>query len=135
MINGRKKYGTILKNALTKTFTMNNLKYSIIYAVIRPEISERISVGLIFVDGDKVDIRYSQRKLDALRGLFPQKEYEFVSQVVSSMPTNGKINNVQDINYLTRYSNNLIAVSPLQSIDIEPTEQSKERLFQNYICA
>lgn len=114
---------------------MNNLKYSIIYAVIRPEITERISVGLIFVDGDKVDIRYSQQKLDALRGLFPQKEYEFVSQVVSSMPTSGKINSVKDINYLTRYSNNLITVSPLQSIDIEPTEQSKVRLFQNYICA
>jgi hypothetical protein len=114
---------------------MNNLKYSIIYAVIRPEITERISVGLIFVDGDKVDIRYSQQKLDALRGLFPQKEYEFVSQVVSSMPTSGKINSVKDINYLTRYSNNLITVSPLQSIDIEPTEQSKVLLFQNYICA
>lgn len=114
---------------------MNNLKYSIIYAVIRPEITERISVGLIFVDGDKVDIRYSQQKLDALRGLFPQKEYEFVSQVVSSMPTSGKINSVKDINYLSRYSNNLITVSPLQSIDIEPTEQSKVLLFQNYICA
>ena len=114
---------------------MNNLKYSIIYAVIRPEITERISVGLIFVDGDNVDIRYSQQKLDALRGLFPQKEYEFVSQVVSSMPTSGKINSVKDINYLTRYSNNLITVSPLQSIDIEPTEKSKVLLFQNYICA
>ena len=109
--------------------------YSIIYAVIRPEIAERISVGLIFVEGEKVDIRYSQQKLDALRNLFPQKEYEFISQVVSSMPTKGKIKNVNDINYLSRYSNNLIAVSPLQSIDIEPTEQSKIRLFQNYICA
>ena len=49
------------------------MRYSIIYAVIRPEISERISVGLIIVDGDKVDVRYSQQKLDALRGLFPQK--------------------------------------------------------------
>ena len=114
---------------------MNNLMYSIIYAVIRPEIAERISVGLIFVEGGKVDIRYSQQKLDALRNLFSQKEYEFVSQVVSSMPNNGKIKNVNDINYLSRYSNNLIAVSPLQSIDIEPTEQSKIRLFQNYICA
>ena len=114
---------------------MNNLKYSIIYAVIRPEIAERISVGLIFVEGEKVDIRYSQQKLDALRNLFSQKESEFVSQVVSSMPTNGKIKTVNDINYLSRYSNNLIAVSPLQSIDIEPTEQSKIRLFQNYICA
>ncbi len=114
---------------------MNTLKYSIIYAVIRPEISERISVGLIFVDGDKIDVRYSQKKLDALRNLFPQKEFEFVSQVVSSMPTNGKINSVQDINYLTRYSNNLIAFSPLENIDIEPSEQSKTRLFKNYICA
>ena len=35
------------------------MRYSIIYAVIRPEISERISVGLIIVDGDKVDVRYS----------------------------------------------------------------------------
>jgi hypothetical protein len=57
---------------------------------------------------------------------------EFVSQVVSSMPTSGKINDVNDINYLSRYSNNLIAVSPLQSIVIEPTEQTKNRLFRNY---
>lgn len=122
-------------NVLMKIQLMNSMKYSIIYAVIRPEIAERISVGLIFVDGDKVDVRYSQQKLDALRSLFPQKEYEFVSQVVSSMPTSGKINSVKDINYLSRYSNNMISVSPLQSIDIEPSEQSKTRLFKNYICA
>ena len=73
------------------------MRYSIIYAVIRPEISERISVGLIIVDGDKVDVRYSQQKLDALRGLFPQKEYEFVSQVVTSMPTDGSVNSVAAI--------------------------------------
>ena len=122
-------------NVLMKIQLMNSMKYSIIYAVIRPEIAARISVGLIFVDGDKVDVRYSQQKLDALRSLFPQKEYEFVSQVVSSMPTSGKINSVKDINYLSRYSNNMISVSPLQSIDIEPSEQSKTRLFKNYICA
>ena len=111
------------------------MKYSIIYAVIRPEINERISVGLIFVDGDKIDIRYSKQKLDALRGLFPQKEYEFVSRVVQSMPTSGKITSVKDINYLACYSNNMITVSPLKSIDIEASEQTKTKLFQNYICA
>ena len=52
---------------------MNNLRYSIIYAVIRPEIAERISVGLM---------------------------YEFVSRVVSSMPTNGSVNSVEAINYV-----------------------------------
>ena len=109
------------------------MKYSIIYAVIRPEISERISLGLIFVDGDNVDVRYSQQKLDAIRGLFSPKKYEFLSQVVRSMPTDGSISTVDSINYLTRYSNNLIAVSPLQNIDIAATEQSKVSLFRNYI--
>ena len=109
------------------------MKYSIIYAVIRPEIAERVSLGLIFVDGDKVDIRYSKQKLEAVRGLFSQKEFDFLSQVVSSMPTDNNINSIEAIDYLTRYSNNLIAVSPLQNIDISPTEQSKVRLFKNYI--
>lgn len=109
------------------------MKYSIIYAVIRPEISERVSLGLIFVDGDKVDVRYSQQKLDAVRGLFPPKEYEFLSQVITSMPTDGSVNSVEAINYLTRYSNNLIAVSPLQSIDVASSELSKASLFKNYI--
>ena len=109
------------------------MKYSIIYAVIRPEISERVSLGLIFVDGDEVDVRYSQQKLDAVRGLFPPKEYEFLSQVITSMPTDGSVNSVEAINYLTRYSNNLIAVSPLQSIDVASSEQSKASLFRTYI--
>ena len=109
------------------------MKYSIIYAVIRPEISERVSLGLIFVDGDEVDVRYSQQKLDAVRGLFPPKEYEFLSQVITSMPTDGSVNSVEAINYLTRYSNNLIAVSPLQSIDVASYEQSKASLFRTYI--
>ena len=113
--------------------TSDNMKYSIIYAVIRPEISERVSLGLIFVDGDKVDVRYSPQKLAAVRDLFPPKEYEFLSQVITSMPTDGSVNSVEAINYLSRYSNNLIAVSPLQSIDVAASEQSKASLFKNYI--
>ena len=112
---------------------MNNMRYSIIYAVIRPEISEQVSVGLIIVDGNKVDVRYSRQKLNALQGLFPEKEYKFVSRVVRQMKRNGKVNTVEDVNYLTRYSNNLIAFSPLQNIDVAPTEQSKDWLFRNYV--
>lgn len=112
---------------------MGNLRYSIIYAVIRPEISEQVSVGLIIVDGEQVDVRYSRQKLNALQGLFPEKEYKFVSRVVSQMKRNGKVNTVEDINYLTRYSNNLISFSPLQSIDVDPTDQSKDWLFRNYV--
>lgn len=112
---------------------MNNFKYSIIYAVIRPEISEQVSVGLIIVDGQQVEVRYSRQKLNALQGLFSEKEYKFVSRVVSQMNRNGKINSIETINYLSRYSNNLISFSPLQSIDVVPSEQNKELLFKNYV--
>ncbi len=49
------------------------------------------------------------------------------------MPTDGSVNSVEAINYLSRYSNNLIAVSPLQNIDVAASEQSKASLFKNYI--
>jgi len=112
---------------------MDKLRYSIIYAVIRPEISEQVSVGLIIVDGEQVDVRYSRQKLNALQGLFPEKEYKFVSRVISQMKRNKRVNTVEDINYLTRYSNNLISFSPLQNIDVLPTEKSKDWLFRNYV--
>ena len=115
------------------TFTMSNIRYSIIYAVIRPEISEKVSVGLIIVDGNQLDVRYSRKKLNALRWLIPEKEYRFVSKVVSQMRRRKHVNTVEDVNYLTRYSNNLIAFSPLQSIDLTPTERNKDRLFKNYV--
>ena len=38
------------------------MKYSIIYGVIRPEIAEQLSVGIIIVDGDEISVRYSPRR-------------------------------------------------------------------------
>lgn len=112
---------------------MNNLRYSIIYAVIRPEISEQLSIGLIIIDKQGIEVRYSQKKLSLLQGIFSEKEYRFISKVINSLQRNKSVNSVEAVNYLTRYSNNLIAVSPLQTIDIEPTEQSKNWLFRNYV--
>ena len=108
-------------------------RYSIINAVLRPEISEQISVGMIIVDGDEIDVRYSQQKLDALHGLLSAKECDFLTRVVTSLQKKQNIKSVDTVNYLTRYSNNLIAVSPLQRIDIASTEQTKERLFRNNV--
>ena len=112
---------------------MERLRYSIIFAVIRPEISEQLSIGLIIVDGKKVEVRYSQDKLNAIQDLFSDKEYQFISGAVSSMTSGKKVETVDDVNYLIRYSNNLIALSPLQSIDISPTDQNKDWLFANYV--
>ena len=112
---------------------MEKLQYSIIYAVIRQEISEQLSVGMIIIDGSKVDIRYSEDKLKALKYLYPQVKYDFISRTIRSLPHNNSIQGKKDIDYLTRYCNNLIAVSPLQTIDLEPNEHNKDWLFRNYV--
>ena len=109
----------------------NKIRYSIIYAVIRPEITERLSVGIITVDGDKLSVQYSRKKLNVLKQLYTPKEYEAISRIIRNDLQN--IDSVDALLYLTRYSNNLIAVSPLQTIDIAPSEQNKERLFSSYV--
>ena len=109
------------------------MKYSIIYAVLRPEISERVSVGLIIVDGNDISIRYSKNKLSALKGLLSEGEYKFITKVITSIKRNRTIESEGAINYLSRYSNNLIAVSPLTEVDIEGTVKNKDLLYRNYI--
>ena len=41
----------------------------------------------------------------------------------------------ETIDYLTRYSNNMISLPPLQSIDVIPSEQNKGKLYRNYVYA
>lgn len=111
---------------------MDNLKYSIIYAVIRPEISEQISLGLILVNNGKIKIRYSEKKLRALKSFYSVNEYKFLSKAVRSLKDTD-LHTEESINYLTRYSNNLLTVSRLQSIDIDPSVPNEDWLYRNYV--
>jgi len=109
------------------------MKYSIIYGVIRPEIAEQLSVGIIIVDGDEISVRYSTKKMNVMKALYTESEYKFLGRVLRSLSKNGSIQSTDVINYLTRYSNNLIAVSKLQTINLEPTKKNKEWLYKNYV--
>lgn len=113
----------------------NKLKYSIIYAVIRPEITERISIGIIMSDGEDIDIRYSTEKLNALKYLVDEKEYKFVVDTITSIERHKVVESEVEIEYLSRYSNNLISLSQLQTIDLKPTDFHKDWLFNKYVSA
>lgn len=113
----------------------SKLKYSIIYAVIRPEITERISVGIIMLDGEGIDIRYSTGKLNALKYLVDEKEYKFVVDTITSIKQRNVLENEAEIDYLSRYSNNLISLSKIQTIDLNPTDYHKDWLFRKYVSA
>ena len=109
----------------------NNIQYSIIYADIRPEIKERLSLGILTIEQSKVRVFYSQKKLGIAKLLYSPKEYKAISSIVRHGLRG--MTSVDTLKYLTRYSNNLIALSPLQSIDISPTEQNKKWLLANYV--
>lgn len=120
---------------LCKEFEMTYLKYSIIWGLIRLEISEQISLGIIYVDENKITVRYSEQKLQAMKLLVSQASYETLQKVLYSMTTDNPIKSVEEISYLSRYSNNLIGFSELKEIKLEATEENKEWLFRNYVSS
>lgn len=107
------------------------MKYSIIYGILNPEISERISIGLVIIGDNEISVRYSTQKMKALRLLCDEKQYEFASCVIRSM----KFISVDEVNYMARYSNNLIALSPVQHIDLDNNDQNRNWLYRNYVFA
>ena len=109
----------------------NNLQYSIIYADIRPEIKERLSLGVLTIDQDKVRVMYSQKKLGIVKLLYTPKEYKAISSIVRHGLRG--MTSVDTLKYLTRYSNNLISFSPIQSIDKTQNNIDSEWLYRNYV--
>ena len=109
----------------------NNLQYSIIYADIRPEINERLSLGVLIIENNTVKVYYSQKKLEIVKLLYTPKEYKAISSIVRKELR--ELVSVETLKYLTRYSNNLISFSPIQSIDKSQDNISGEWLYRNYV--
>ena len=109
----------------------NNLQYSIIYADIRTEIKERLSLGVLIIEQNKVKVYYSQKKLGIVKLLYTPKEYKAISSIVRKELRESA--SVETLKYLTRYSNNLISFSPIQSIDKSQANINGEWLYRNYV--
>jgi hypothetical protein len=109
----------------------NNIQYSIIYADIRPDITERLSLGILTIEQDRVKVYYSQKKLGIVKLLYTEKEYKVISSIVRKELR--EMASVEVLKYLTRYSNNLISFSPIQSIDNTQANINGEWLYKNYV--
>ena len=109
----------------------NNLQCSMIYADIRPEIKERWSLGVLTIEQNKVKVYYSQKKLGIVKLLYTPKEYKAISSIVRKELR--ELASVETLKYLTRYSNNLISFSPIQSIDKSQANINGEWLYRNYV--
>lgn len=112
---------------------MDALEYSIIYAVIRPEIQEQVSVGIIFCQNEIIEVKYSNAKLEAVKDLIPQSDFLYLRRALRSMATKKRLESVANIRYLNRYSNNIITVSDIKKVNMDSPRLSRARLYEMYV--
>ena len=126
--------------------------YTIISAVIRPEIQEKITIGLLLVSTNGLFFLCSKNKLSVVRSLIDKSLYKYLSdsirqidQAIYKETTNKGtifIESPHDIqfsegylSYLNRYSNNLINFSAPFQIDRNADQQLFGFLFSKYVDA
>ncbi len=108
-------------------------QYSIVYGLLNIATTERLSVGLLYVNNNEVTFKYSQKKMDALKLIMDSSEYSFLHRILKNMGKTSIQESPERINYLSRYSNNLIQFSPLTTIDLDPTPKNYKWLFETYV--
>lgn len=127
--------------------------FSIISAYIRPEIGERISIGLVLVGKNRVFIQFSKNKQSLLKGLLTTNTVSFLKDTIRQITTeservnqgeselfteiiiNNSIFSEKYIEYLNRYSNNLLNFSSPSIIELEANEQLFGTLFKNMLMS
>ena len=98
---------------------MAQFQYSIVYGLLNIETTERLSLGIIYVDDNKIDYKYSQKKLSVLEPILNPNSYRALSTIVTSMGKNNNLKSPERINYLSRYARALMRLcKSLQREDV-----------------
>lgn len=129
--------------------------YSILSINIRPEINERLSIGLLMICGEQVFFRHSASKLSVIKRLIGNDVFKatqnYLKLVETSVNSNEAISSdnaalhfkieskydrlfsEQYIEYLSRYNNNLISFSKPNFVELEANEQIFSLLFKKFV--
>jgi hypothetical protein len=128
---------------------------SVISAVIRPEIKEKVSIGLLLIGDGKLFLGFSKRKLDVVGQLLPEEAFRaikfgvrnFQQMAIDNEDSHtllsshfSVIENLVEpvftqsyLGYLSNYKNNLLTVSEPNTIAIVPTQAVFEQLFKKLV--
>jgi hypothetical protein len=124
--------------------------YSILSALIRPEIQEKITIGMLLMDEDELYFDYSKNKLAIAKTLLSNNGYISLKDALHNIETAAKIqqNKKQPviqgmeklsafkksyIDYLSRYNNNLLSFSSPKKIETEATAKTFAILYSKFI--
>lgn len=126
--------------------------YSILSALVRPEIQEKISIGLLLVSANEVFFQFSKIKLSAVRTLIDPSLYKYLNETIRQIDAAalnensakdtlfaGADKNIQFsqsyLAYMNNYSNNLIHFSAPVEIELPEDENLFNLLFNKYVDA
>ncbi|NJL76551.1 MAG: hypothetical protein HC892_17570 [Saprospiraceae bacterium] len=128
--------------------------YSILSAVIRPEIQEKITIGLALLDQQQVVVGFSKPKINVLRELVSNEVYQTLKmniQGIQQASVGGtKVKRVNDylmwgatsehpifsqqyLKYLSDYRQNILAFSAPAVVDIPVNQANFNRLFELFV--
>lgn len=128
---------------------MKHSYFSILFAVINPTTSERVSLGLLFVAANKVVFNWSKQKLNIVNKLLSKEKFKLIQFALKQMGENVNVKNRESVNilpgtldhafseqylnYLSRYSQNSLQISSPEIIEAEYTDELFNMLFNKYI--
>lgn len=125
--------------------------FSILSASIRPEIQEQLAIGLLLVGSNSVHFDFSKTKLTILNDLLTPQALKYLKDTVkqisqassnekekfkglfSESGTISKSFSIGYLEYLSRYSNNLLTFSSPKTIELPADDALFKILFNKYI--
>ena len=132
-----------------------NTFYTILSAVIRPEIDEKLSLGLMLINDRNVSFYVSEKKLSVVKKLVSNNYFKGIKQSIkfiesSFIKTQNNIKettiyfesnntdkldvfNYKYIDYLSDYNNNVLSFSKPIPIKLDYSESLFKKLFYKYI--
>ena len=130
-------------------------QYSILSVLIRPEIQEKISIGLLLFDADQVYFSFSKNKLTAAKSLLTNSSFRILKDILENIESKIEADNsvytdkrgfklIQNkvfdntfsssyISYLSRYSNNVISFTNPKEISLDINSDNFKKLFIKYV--
>lgn len=124
--------------------------YSILSALIRPEIQEKITVGLLLMGDNDVFFEYSKNKLNSAKSLLSESAYLSFKDALKNIEA--IVNAQQNINkrhqlslekksplsdsyieYLSRYNNNILGFTGPKEIELEANASIFSNLYKKFI--
>lgn len=121
--------------------------YSILYCTIRPNLDERISIGLFMANEKECLFHYAKDKLHIIKDLITDEALQLLKSNLKSIEQLAVNCNIDSLNahkgntflaehyfnYLSVYANNLLTYSKPVQINIELNQTRFNQLFEKFI--